>query len=207
LFADAAWDALRQAIKSETVCKAPDRMLYADSYLTSARARISKLGPLPAGWTVSRPHVVAAYFDMVMSRWLDDEVVAAVPKDADSGGTKKVEPLTVRFVGTMVMLFGETTVKSVRYKATLDGELVKHKSPDGMQTLDEFDAGEFAKKLKGNAHLVQVIAVGLKPDVEHTLEIEPIFTGAADEEIRLESVCVAGPNANVLPFSAETKPK
>ena len=108
-----------KAIQSETVCKAPDQMLYADTYLSSVRFRLSKLGTLPAGWSVGRPHVVAAYFDMVMSRWLDDEVVAAPPKDAAIGnGAIKVEPLTIRFVGTMVMLFGESTVKSVHYKAT-----------------------------------------------------------------------------------------
>jgi lysophospholipase L1-like esterase len=208
LFADAAWDALRQAIKSETVCQAPDRMLFADSYVTSARVRLSQLRALPVGWSVSRPHVVAAYFDMVMSRWLDDEVVATAPKNTASGGaTKAVEPLTVRFVGTMVMLFGESTIKSVRYKAMLDGELVKHKSPDGKQSLEEFDAGQLGKTLKGNCHLVQVIAVGLKTGVEHTLEIEPLFTGTADEEMRLESVCVAGPNAGVLLDSSPTKSK
>ena len=182
-------------------------MLYADTYLSSARVRLSKLGSLPVGWSVSRPHVVGAYFDMVMSRWLDDEVVAAVPTDAGSSGVSQVEPLTVRFVGTMVMLFGESTLKSVRYKTTLDGELIRHKSQDGQQDLEEFDAGRLAKARKGNTHLVQAIAVGLKPGVEHTLRIEPGFTGAVGEELRLESVCVAGPNANVLPDSPNAKPK
>ena len=34
------------------------------------------------------------------------------------------------------MLFGESTTKSVDYKATLDGELVRYKSQDGRQDLD-----------------------------------------------------------------------
>jgi lysophospholipase L1-like esterase len=208
LFADAAWDALRQAIKSETVCKAPERMLYADTYLSSVRFRLSQLDSLPAGWKVSRPHVVAAYFDMLMSRWLDDEVVATAPKAAPTGGeTKPAEPLTVRFVGTMVMLFGESTMNSVHYKATIDGELVTHKSPDGKQLLDDFDAGYLGKRMKGNSHLVQVIAVGLKPGVEHTLQIEPKYTGGVDEEVRLESVCVAGPGAEVHSQSPKTQPQ
>ena len=209
LFADAAWDAYLAAVKAETACSAPEKMLYADTYMQNARVRISSLGDLPAGWKVSRPHVVSAYFDMLMSRWLDDEVVASLPKEAakkesvpmnaTAAAPAQVAPLKVRFVGTMVMLFGESTVNSVKYRATIDGKVITHKPHNATEELSEFNAGGLANIVKGNTHLVQVIATGLKPGVEHTLELQPIFTGAENEEIRLESICVAGPDAKVLP--------
>jgi lysophospholipase L1-like esterase len=215
LFADAAWDAYQQAVKTENVCRAPEKMLYTDTYMTNARARVSSLGELPAGWKVGRPHVVSAYFDMLMSRWLDDEVVASLPKDTEKkepvpmndmvAAPAQVAPLEVRFVGTMVMLFGESTVNSVKYQATIDGKIVKHKPHNATEELSEFNAGGLANIVKGNTHLVHTIATGLKPGVEHTLVLQPIFTGAEGEEIRLESICVAGPEAKVLPILPVTK--
>ena len=45
--------------------------------------------------------------------------------------------------------------------------------------------------------LVQVIAESLDPEVEHTLEIEPLFSEGAGQELRLESICVSGGTAKV----------
>jgi len=90
LFADAAWDAFLVAVEKKQVCKSPEKMLHADTYMTSSRTRISSLGPLPAGWKAGRPNVVSAYFDMLMSRWLDDEVVARLESICVAGGTARV---------------------------------------------------------------------------------------------------------------------
>jgi len=51
LFADAAWTACQQGVKDKVVCKSPAKLLYADTYMTEARVRLSTLTPLPAGWT------------------------------------------------------------------------------------------------------------------------------------------------------------
>ena len=67
----------------------------------------------------------------------------------------------------------------------------------GKQT--EFDASWLAYLLRGNTHLVQVIAEGLDPKTTHTLEIEPVYSNKmVDQELRLESICVAGGEAKVL---------
>jgi len=203
LFADAVWDAFEEGVRAKAVCRAPAAMLHAATYMTSARVRVSSLGPLPAGWRVGRPHVVSAYFDMLMSRWLDDETIASNRTEvADAEGKKQSVPqevgrLRARFRGSMVMLFGESTPESARYRAYVDGKLVEHKSNDGKETLTEFDGGSLGKLVKGNAHLVQVIATGLDPAAEHTLEIEPVFEGQGAQELRLESICVAGDGAGV----------
>ncbi len=198
MFADAAWDGFQRAVAEKRVCHAPEKMIYAPTYMTSARVRLATLSPLPEGWRVESPHVVSAYFDMLMSRWLDSEVVVSNAK-AGEGGKKSfdatVAPLAVKFTGSMVMLFGESTSKSAKFRARIDGKLVERKASNGKPMPPEFDAGRLGNMMKANAHLVEVIAEGLDPAQEHTLEIEPIFTTDSELEIRLESICVAGGKA------------
>ena len=186
LFADAAWTAFNDAVRDQRVCSAPEKMLHAFTYLRSARVRLSTLGPPPSGWHVSAPNPVSAYFDMLMSRWLDDELVAT--PSASTGGAA---PFRARFTGSMVMLFGESTVTSAPYRVLIDGEPVKQ----------DFRGSTLAEVVKGNAHHVQVIADGLDPTREHTLEIRPLFSAgtAPPPELRLESICVAGGDASVRP--------
>jgi lysophospholipase L1-like esterase len=184
LFADAVWDAFRGAVSDGRVCSAPAKTIHGDTYLKSARVRISTLGELPEGWKKGGPNPVAAYFDFLMSRWLEDEVIAG-PGAA---------PLRLKFRGDMLLFLGESTSKSVKYKVTIDGKVVEH--VEGKQTLQSFDAARLAKMVGGNAHHAQVIATGLDPALDHTLELEPLFTGK-DQELRLESVCVAGPQPGV----------
>lgn len=198
LFADAAWEAFQLAVKEKRVCAAPEKMLFADTYMKTARVRISTLGALPAGWVAGRPNVVAAYFDFLMSRWLDDEVVATNLKKVDGKAVlSPVGPLHFSFRGSMVMLFGEGTEKSGKFRALIDGKLVERAEPDGKPPLKEFDAASLAKLIHGNGHFAQVIAEGLDPASEHTLVIEPVFDGDKEQELRLESVRVAGGEARV----------
>lgn len=188
LFADAAWAGFEQALGSRLVCEAPAKTLHAPTYLTSARVRLSSLES-PEGWRVGGPNVVSAYFDMLMSRWLDDEVIAS------SKGAKVPDRLRLKFRGSMIMLFGESTPKSGKYRVFIDGKLIERRA--GKEVFQEFDAGDLGKRMNANAHLVQVLAEGLDPEMEHTLEIEPVFAAGVDQELRFESVCVAGKNAAV----------
>ena len=135
---------------------------------------------------------------MLMSRWLDDGVVISSPI-AEPGKTppvdKVAEPpvrLSTSFRGSMALLFGDSTPKSVRYRVWINGNLVEHREGDSKSPLlQEFDAGKFGRRAGGNVHHVQVIATGLDPLQPHTIEIEPIFD-ASGQELRLESLCTAG---------------
>ena len=187
IFADAGWAAFKAAVAAKQICQPPAKMLHGETYMKSNRVRISSLGELPSGWKVGAPNVVSAYFDMLMSRWLDDETIA----------TKPAERLKVKFNGSMVMLFGESTPKSCTYRVYLDGKLLERKTPDGKQTLTDFNAGHLGKLMNGNSHHAQVIVEGLDTMTDHTLEIEPIFPADKDEELRLESICIAGGRATV----------
>jgi lysophospholipase L1-like esterase len=202
LFADAVWDAFQGAVRSGLTCTVPPKMLYADTYMRSSRVRISTLLPLPDGWRVGRPNVTSAHYDMLMSRWLDDEVIVSIPEQPDDDpADKPQEPQTmprlrVRFSGSMVMLLGESTPRSGKYRVYIDGKLVERADArkKGADARSKFDAAFLAKMSKGNVHLAQVIAEGLDPAVEHTMEIEPLLSDD-EKELRLESICVAGGEA------------
>ena len=208
LFADAAWAAFQDGVNRQLVCAAPGKMLHAETYLKNSRVRLSSLGKLPPGWRCGAPNLTSAYFDMLMSRWLDDEVISSnreAVKGADGKVTlvaQAVGPLQVRFRGTMVMLFGESTLKSGKYRASIDGKPLAQLSSVEMHPPLEFDSAGLASRSKGNTHHVQVIAENLDASVDHTLVIEPLFAPDQEQELRIESVCVAGGDAKVFAFDA-----
>lgn len=186
-FAGAAWEAFEQAVAQKRVCRLPPEPLHGDLFLTSKRARLEDLGPLPAGWQRSAPHVQASNYDMLMSRWLDSVAVAC-------GGATPPQPLRVEFQGQFVMLFGEGTVKTGKLRARLDGEPVTYNVKKQPETL--FNPGDLAHKISGTTHLVQILLKDCDATKPHVLEIEPVLNGP-DEELRIESLCVAGGVATV----------
>lgn len=196
LFADAAWDAFLAAVREARVCRAPAAMLHADTYSQATRQPLFTQKPLPAGWKAGRPNLTSAFFDFLMSRWLDGVVIAARPA-AKPGEEPAPQParLRARFTGRMVMLFGETTKSSGKYRVWIDGKPVEHESPWTKEKTDLFDAGAFAQRIGDNGHHAQVIATGLDGSAEHVLEIEPVLEPG--QELRLESLCVAGPGSGV----------
>jgi lysophospholipase L1-like esterase len=200
LFADAAWDAFEAAVREGRTCRVPERMIHAATYTRSVRCPLVSLAPLPAGWREGRPNLTSAFFDFLMSRWLDDVAIASRPA-AEPGREPGQDPptqparLEARFTGSMVMLLGETTKTSGKYRVWIDGKAVEHEAPGGKEKTDLFDAGWFANCIGGNGHHAQVIATGLDIATEHTIAIEPVLEPG--EELRLESLCVAGPAAAV----------
>ena len=89
-------------------------------------------------------------------------------------------PLKLKFTGSSVLLFGESTPRSCKYHVTIDG---KDK---------DFNACQLGQS--GIGRMLQVVAEGLDPVKEHTLEITPLFDSPdKPQELRLESICIAGP--------------
>ncbi len=196
LFADAAWAGYQNGVSKKIVCTAPADMLYAPTYMTQKRVRISTLGALPQGWNVGQANRVSAWYDGLMSRWLDDEVIASnrqLVNGKRNSTPQEVAPLTIKFRGTMVQLFGEETIKSAQYIVSIDGKPITDPKDPTKTTV--FNAS--AIKMGGNRQHVALLATGLSSNVEHTLEITPQFPADAEAELRIESVCVAGPNADV----------
>ena len=216
LFADVAMDAFQRSVANRTVCRVPPQMLHETTYLQNARVRLSSLGApgtgaLPAGWRVGAANRTSEWFDMLMSRWLDDETIASNRREVIGADGKKTsvpqgaEPFRARFRGTMLLLLGESTTKSSKYRVIIDGKVVEH-TPWGSKTpLQEYDAGTLARVATGNAHHVQLVRQDLEAGVDHTVEIVPVFAGDAEQELRLESICVAGDGARVWAMPASVQ--
>jgi len=208
LFADAGWNAFQEGVSRQIVCAPPEKMVHADTYMKQARIRISTLGELPKGWRRGSPNLTSAYYDMLMSRWLDDEVIASSRielKDAEGKKTflvQEVNRLKVSFRGTTVLLFGEGTMKSAKYRVYIDGKVVERTIPNAPEPLREFDSASISARSNGNTHHVAIIAENLAADSDHTLEIEPLFSLDSEQELRIESICIAGSDATVFPLSS-----
>ncbi len=175
LYAEAVWSAFKEAVSANSACRIPEKMIHADTYMTVNRCRLASFPSLPEGWTVGKPHRNAIAFDFVCSRWMEDLAISKSPT-----------PLRLKVRASDVMLFGEMTKESGSFRVRVDG---------GESTTIT------AKCADGNMRLVAVIAEGLDPNLEHQIEITPIL--APGEELRIESLCVAGAPATVSIPAAE----
>jgi lysophospholipase L1-like esterase len=200
LFADAAWHGYEDGLTNKLDCTAPEKMLSEDTYMTWSRNRISQFKKLPDGW---RPGVVnrtSAWYDAYMARWLDDVVIVENTQEVtDESGNKvtekvEVEFLIVKFKASSIMLYGEETLKSGKFKALLDGELLRW--TDGGEEYTEVDVS--SERYGGNKHFHKMLITGLDVNKIHTLEICPIFAEAKPQELRIESVCLAGGEAKII---------
>lgn len=199
LFGEAAWIGFSEAVAAKRVCRIPERMLHPTTYTTARRVRIDSLGSLPAGWRVGKPSLGGVNYDWQMSRWLDAVTIASNRIDqagADGKTTRVPAPVAdLRFSvkAASVVLFGEASAASCRFRVLVDGTpvIVKWGATHGT---DQFEANPW----KGYGHLVLEIARGLDPAVAHTVEIEPLFAADQDQELRLESICVAGGEATAV---------
>jgi hypothetical protein len=89
-----------------------------------------------------------------------------------------------------LMVFGEATTKSGKYRVWVDGQ--PHTYPVGKDKTptDLYDMS--ARRFGANWSYAQRIVGDLDPAVEHRVELEPVLDDAEEQELRLESLCVAG---------------
>lgn len=196
-FAEAAWEGYQAAVKAKLAPQMPPQPLHGGSYLSLRRFHLADLPSLPAGWSKGRPHLTAVNHDWLMSRWLDDLVVARNRKLDEQGRPGKepqsLEPLRLNVEATTILLFGECTAESGKFRVKVDGKPVTGKW--GQDKDSDLYTGN--KWKNGNGFLVYEVARGLDPAVPHLVEIEPVFDDAKGEELKLESICVAGGRASI----------
>ena len=193
-FAAAAWDGYQAAVKAKLEPRVPAQPLHGGTYMTQRRFRLAELPALPDGWSKGRPNLTAANHDWLMSRWLDDLVVARNRK-LDSKESQPVQPLRLKVEATSILLFGECTADSGKFRVKLDGKPITGKW--GQDKDSDLFTGNLWKN--GNGFLLYEVARGLDPSVPHLLEIEPVFDDAKPQELKLESICLAGGKATVTP--------
>lgn len=192
-FAAAAWDGYQAAVKAKLEQRVPTQPLHGGIYMTQRRFRLAELSALPDGWSKGRPNLTAVNHDWLMSRWLDDLAVARNRK-LDSKESQPVQPLRLKVEATAILLFGECTTDSGKFRVKLDGKPITGKW--GQDKDSDLFNGNLWKN--GNGFLLYEVARGLDPSVPHLLEIEPVFENDKAQELKLESICVAGGKATVV---------
>ncbi len=175
LYAEAVWSAFQKAVAGEAACRLPDTMLHADSYMTANRYQLSKMNPLPNGWKTGLPNRNAVAFDFVCSRWMDN-IVIADHTDAQPSG-----PIRLHVKCANALLFGEATKDSGDYSVQ-----VNDSQPETVSTHCR----------DGNMWHTHLVASGLDPEQTHTITITPLISPR--QQIRLDSLCLAGGPAKVL---------
>ncbi len=178
LYAEAAWIALQQGITQKQHCHVPKTMLHADTYMNINRFQLAALPQLPSGWGVGKPLRSAIAFDFTPSRWMDSVIIASRTKDKDQSPAS----LILKVQGKNILLFGEATMQSGKYRLLIDGMEVKAQ-----------DLGKMSPH--GTWRYVEVIALNLDEKQPHQVEIIPELDSG--QELRLDSLCIAGAPANV----------
>lgn len=183
VYAQVVWDSYLEAVQRRVTGKIPAKMLNAPTYLSAKRFRLSSLAVLPKGWRRDQPNRISAWYDALMSRWLDDELVCENPQNAPQQSAS----LRVRFRGETVLLFGEATLASGKHRVLIDGQPAQFQDGNVAEQ-GVFDAS--AAHFGGNMHHVRVLAQNHTSNTDHTLEIQPLLE--VGQELRIESLCVTG---------------
>ena len=196
-FAAAAWDGFETAVRNGAVPHVPAEWVHPATYGHLQRYILTSLPTLPTGWRQTRPNRTAINHDWLMSRWLDQLVVvrnrALGPDGKPLAPAVPVEPLRLSIQASTIILFGEATATSGHFRVKLDGTVITGLWCQAKDT-DFFEANRWKT---GNGHLVIELARNLDATRTHLVEIEPLFDATQDQELRIESICVAGGPATV----------
>jgi hypothetical protein len=150
----------------------------------------------------------------MMSRWLDRLLIASnrkrVKRAEGEEETVPQTPVALRFEvrASYVMVFGEATTTSGKFRVRIDGKPHMYTPSDKKEPTELYDMS--AERFGGNWNYHQTLVENLDADAPHVLEIEPVLDGNAERELRIESLCVAGGAAEVkalpprMPAVAET---
>lgn len=176
VYADIIWDAVF-AHPSSRVPKLTPEPMFPPKYAHVCRQRLNALGHLPAGWTKGYNAMRAGAFDFLCSRWQDGVTIAT-----------NSTPLKVTFRGEVLLLFGESTEKSGKAEVWVDGRKIAAQ-----------DCSWFGKAFAPSAYLLWPLGAGFDGAKEHALEIRPDLQPG--EELRIESICVAGEDAASVDFA------
>lgn len=195
---------LEQAIRQKKICNLTEAPVFADEFRN--RLQIFPLAsPLPTGWHRAKSFRPAPIATETSKSWMN-EVAMVSARDHET-----VEPIHLNFNGTFLGILGEADEHGLGFKVFIDGDAVLYEGDDVWPTSTvEFGGGqrffwhEITDKLKPGRHTVEIYPVF----PEDMNVIEPLETEEDEQsstnalktlpmtkgELRIESICVAGPD-------------
>lgn len=186
VYADCVWKAFLEGVRAGKQPQLDAEWQNEDQYRYFVRQKIMELGNLPGGWRKGLAETRSGTYDFMCSRWMDD---LAIAENCRRLGADKFElngtipePLKVKFYGSNVMLWGESTIYSGKIRVQIDD----------LEAII-IDAAKFGTMFTPSAYLYAPVASGLAPDSEHTMTITPEFDSECSQHLKLESICVSGP--------------
>lgn len=183
IFFDAVRQGYEAAVKDGRVCKVPKTPVYGE-YRIRNRIRLVET-ELPANWRRAKTYRTALWFDGLASRWMDDVAMC----EAKDGGA--IEPLRIKFDGTMVGIFGEANQDGLAATFRVDGKPVLYATNVDGKVVESEVWPLHISHGKGNLFIWRCISNDLAPG-RHVLEIIPVVPeGTKTGQLRIESVCAA----------------
>lgn len=182
---EAARDGLERAIFEKQICRNPEPV-FANEYSNRFQF-FPTTTSLPAGWRAAktlRPTLEA----VEMANGWKNEVAFCDVSARDS-----VKPIELNFNGTFLGVLGEADEHGLGFKILVDGhpQLYKKKPADEVWPTSTIPFGG------GERFFWHEITDRLKPG-RHTVQVLPVFPEGeiARGALRIESICVAGPNTD-----------
>jgi lysophospholipase L1-like esterase len=183
---------LEEAIYEKRICNIPREPVFASEY-DNRYQFFSTSSPLPPSWRLAkslRPTLTAM---KIANDWKGQIAVC------DISARENVKPLQLKFNGTFLGILGEADEHGLGFKISIDGEpiLYEERPKDEVWPTSTIPTGG------GERFFWHEISDKIKPG-RHTLEILPVFPNGIEKgALRIESICVAGPDSEVAPeFSA-----
>lgn len=192
-YADIIFDAFQAAARKKVAPVLPQE-LHGSGFRHTLRFRLADAAALPENWQVVDCETRAAAYDFTCSRWMGTLAAAGnfVRKGYDQFDLIKDPPapesLTLCFKGQTILLFGESTFFSGTLRYAIDGK------DRGIA-----DTARMGKLFGSSAYYSIILASGLDPEKEHVLTLTPVLAPGIPQQVKIESVCVAG----AFPVSVE----
>ena len=185
MFFEVARDGLERAILEKRLCNFPTAAVFADEYKKRVQFFPANLS-LPAGWRVGKTLGHSLKPGEIPTDRMNEVAVS------DAKDDEKVEPLQLSFTGTFLGILGEADENGLGFSVFIDGEPALF----DIESEDEVWPTISAKAEDGQHFFWHVISDKLTPG-PHTIKIRPVVTDGVDKgELRIGSICVAGPAAD-----------
>ncbi len=176
---------LEQAIRAKRIGNLTEGSVFSDEY----RNRLQWFplsSPLPNGWERAKTLRPALSAVEISNGWMNEVAQASAQR------SENVKPIRLNFNGTFLGILGEANEPGLGFKVFIDGKAVPYKEKLGSDVWPTSSVPHGGGERFFWHEISDKLSLG-----RHSLEIHPVFPDGVEKgELRIESICVAGPVQN-----------